>query len=235
MLRTASAALGGALLAQLLPFHDVCRDACGPWARERAILSHVRLVALDDGTGRRLPTLRFEGVNVQVVNGEGATATVNGLGNLLVGYQEDSAAPERTGSHNLVVGFANDYTSWGGVATGGFNRIGGPAAAVIGGDNNVAGEGLVLGGSNNTVDPSGAYGVIVGGFGNHVGQGFANSVFGSEESRILAGPNGTVQNVVVGGSGHTVENGSFNGIFGGQRSQLSGRSAVSVVGGQEIP
>ena len=32
--------------------------------------------------------MRFTGVNVQVVNGAGSTATANGTGNLIVGYDE---------------------------------------------------------------------------------------------------------------------------------------------------
>ncbi|MGH7288214.1 MAG: hypothetical protein ACREI8_09390, partial [Myxococcota bacterium] len=58
------------------------------------------------------------GVNVQVVSGSGATeGLVNGLGNLIVGYNEDVAQNTciprvgcvnppaiRTGSHNLVIG-----------------------------------------------------------------------------------------------------------------------------------
>lgn len=49
-------------------------------------------------------------MNLQVINGEGATAdTANGLGNLIVGYNEDTDVPsDRSGSHNLVVG--EDHT-----------------------------------------------------------------------------------------------------------------------------
>ena len=64
------------------------------------------------------PTLRFTGVNVQVVDGSGNTAgAINGLGNLIVGYNENSSAT-RTGSHNLVVGMNNSYTSYGGFVGG---------------------------------------------------------------------------------------------------------------------
>ena len=50
-------------------------------------------------------TVLISGANLQVVSGEGATdATVNGLGNIIVGYDENTS-DDKSGSHNLVVGF----------------------------------------------------------------------------------------------------------------------------------
>ena len=79
-------------------------------ARLEALLASLSL----EDAGR---TLRVSGVNLQIVSGAGATdGPVNGLGNLIVGYNEDEAANScgpggcvnrpavRTGSHNLVVG-----------------------------------------------------------------------------------------------------------------------------------
>src|SRR5690554_4636934 len=48
-----------------------------------AINQHVSMVSLH---GR--PTVRFTGVNVQVVNGLGETHTANGTGNVIVGYDK---------------------------------------------------------------------------------------------------------------------------------------------------
>ena len=49
------------------------------------------------------PTIRVEGANLQVVSGPGATSgTVNGTGNLVVGYDEGTGS--QTGSHNLPAG-----------------------------------------------------------------------------------------------------------------------------------
>ena len=46
------------------------------------------------------------GTNLRIVNGLGATETSNGLGNLIVGYNEERTFPgainTRTGSHNAV-------------------------------------------------------------------------------------------------------------------------------------
>ncbi len=87
------------------------------------ILSHQSIVYLDDGQGGTVKTLRISGINVQVVNGLDATngyptdpdsidlmeTQTNGLGNLLVGYNEigNPNGDDRTGSHNIVVGHGN--------------------------------------------------------------------------------------------------------------------------------
>ena len=60
--------------------------------------------------------ITFSGVNVRIVNGTGSTeGAVNGLGNLIVGYNEERTSPgyenDRSGSHNIVVGNWNNFTS----------------------------------------------------------------------------------------------------------------------------
>ena len=60
-----------------------------------AINQHVSMVQLH---GR--PTVRFNGVNVQVVNGTGNTETSNGTGNLIVGYDR-------------VRNYDGSWTEWG--------------------------------------------------------------------------------------------------------------------------
>jgi len=61
-------------------------------------------------------TIVFDGVNLQLRNGLGRTdSTGNGLGNILVGYNElpydaDSEYCDRTGSHNVIVGRGHDYS-----------------------------------------------------------------------------------------------------------------------------
>jgi hypothetical protein len=63
--------------------------------------------------------LTITGANLRIVNGLGATGTTNGLGNLIVGYNEPRTHPPgipntRTGSHNVVVGMAHNFSSFGG-------------------------------------------------------------------------------------------------------------------------
>jgi hypothetical protein len=71
------------------------------------------------GVSRTGDTLRISGVNVQIVNGTGSTDNLNGLGNLIVGYNTDNGNDAtRTGSHNLVGGDEHSYTSDSGIASG---------------------------------------------------------------------------------------------------------------------
>lgn len=55
-------------------------------------------------------TVLFTGVNVQVVNGTGATDAANGRGNVILGYNTNSGVGvNRLGSHNLVLGDEQSY------------------------------------------------------------------------------------------------------------------------------
>ena len=55
-------------------------------------------------------TALFEGVNVQLINGAGMTAAMNGLGNLVIGYNVDSSGlASRIGSHNIILGDEESY------------------------------------------------------------------------------------------------------------------------------
>jgi hypothetical protein len=69
--------------------------------------------------------VEFDAANVHVQSGSGSTSAMptNGLGNLIVGYNEGAHAG---GSHNLVVGEEHTYTSWGGLVAGFFNSITAP-------------------------------------------------------------------------------------------------------------
>ena len=96
----------------------------------------------------------FEKCNVYIRNGSGKTdGEVNGLGNLIIGYNETGSVNiKRTGSHNVVLGPEHAYTSFGGLVAGRENTISAPYASVTGGRLNTA-SGLaasVSGGSVNT-------------------------------------------------------------------------------------
>lgn len=109
----------------------------------------------------------FEGANVLIRSGAGATdADVNGLGNLIIGYNEsdtftasewgaDNASAyeqwedpleppgtsvedsaRRTGSHNLIIGRSHQYLGHSSIAVGYNHRLGADAAAVLGGEGN---------------------------------------------------------------------------------------------------
>ncbi len=152
-------------------------------------LDEVLELTIDPRTGQS--TARFTGVNVQVVNGEGTTPTRNGVGNLIIGYNEDPgqrqfcslgeynanyttcvsnggtwAANQRSGSHNLILGNRHSYTGFGGLVAGSDNVVNGIYASVSGGSVNIASgdRAAVSGGFNNRA--SGVNAVVSGGDSN---------------------------------------------------------------------
>lgn len=78
-----------------------------------ALKSQVQsLQSVLSGVTRHGNTLLFTGMNLQVESGAGATdAAVNGLGNVIIGYDENPG--KQTGSHNLVLGDGQAFTSYG--------------------------------------------------------------------------------------------------------------------------
>lgn len=125
------------------------------------------LLAILQGVSREQDTIVFRSVNVQVTNGGGSTASKpNGLGNLIIGYNEErgkEVATERSGSHNLIVGNAHSYSSYGGAAIGSYHTIAAPYASVTGGYANEAkgGYATVSGGQLNKA--SGKFSTVSGG------------------------------------------------------------------------
>lgn len=106
----------------------------------RELMAHVSFVDMPDGNGGTVRTLRLSGINVQIVNGMGATETTNGAGNLIVGYNEYEPFGDysRSGSHNIVGGISAEYWSYGGLVVGKENVIAGPYCTVTGGEHNGA-------------------------------------------------------------------------------------------------
>jgi hypothetical protein len=133
-------------------------------------LSHVTMVDLPDGQGGTVRTARISGINVQVVNGQGTTDTLNGLGNLIVGYNElgNPSDDNRTGSHNIITGRANSFSSYGGLVAGHGNTVSQRWSSVSGGVYNTA---------------SGTYSSVSGGYGRSATGPFdwvAGSLFESQ-------------------------------------------------------
>ena len=159
-------------------------------------LSVPLLAEVDDilqGVSRDGDTLLFSGMNVQIVNGSGSTRNLNGLGNLIIGYNAQIRQPDppaqRSGSHNIVVGDQHEFLSDSGIVAGELNKISNRAASVLAGLANSA-EGFgaaVLGGSNNhatgddaTVSgggrntASGRQASVSGGIGNEAARNFSS-------------------------------------------------------------
>jgi hypothetical protein len=162
----------------------------------------------------------FTDVNVHIRSGSGATnGTVNGRGNLIVGYNEDPGSDAvRGGSHNLVVGPDHSYPSYGGFVAGQSNTISGIYASVSGGMHNIAsGEGAsIQGGGGDHVE----YGNFAIGIYSSVSGGRGNEAIGNYSS-ILGG-----QVNDASGLESTVSGGSFNEAGGWASSVSGGQSRV---------
>jgi hypothetical protein len=176
------------------------------------------------------PNIVFHGANVHIVSGSGGTddnGNPTGLGNLIIGYNEDPGlAPPpfnqfafplgpggRSGSHNLVIGRWNQFpkSAFGGIVAGELNIIEGEATSVTGGLSNQA---------------VGKYSNVNGGFGNGtLGEG----------SSVLGGTSNTAvgrYSAVVGGQGN-ISRGDESSILGGNGNNTATGSFFSVVlGGQ---
>src|SRR5215471_4967869 len=140
----------------------------GAMAERMATLENKLSAMTFDGAANEVV---ISGANLRIVNGLGSTETTNGVGNLIVGYNEPRTDPTlppevRTGSHNVVVGREHNFSSFGGLVVAQVNEISGPWASVSGGTRNTA-SGLnasVSGGVFNT--SSGPNASVSGGEGN---------------------------------------------------------------------
>lgn len=225
----------------------------------------TKLASVSNTTENGQPTVLFRGVNVRIDNGLGATATANGTGNLIVGYNEadtsgfsrctigtnyglsgvaaivtDSATCAtaggawvttgfKTGSHYIVTGSENNYSSWGGLVAGWQNTSNYRYSSVTGGYNNTAS------GSVSTV--TGGHHNFAGGDGSSISGGWANTANGA-----IASVSGGARNLASGdqasvsGGGSTsvgsgnVASGNLASISGGIANTASG-TASSISGG----
>jgi len=152
----------------------------------------------------------FTGVNVRIRDGTGTTACAgpcNGLGNLIVGYDEGIGT--KSGSHNHVIGSDHSYVSYGGLVAGKDNTISGPFSTVSGGNFNAASgpESSVSGGAFNTAS----------GFRSSVSGGSSNIASGLDVSSVSGGRFNTAS-------------GDFSSVSGGRSNTASGTDS-SVSGG----
>jgi hypothetical protein len=204
-----------------------------------AALANVRklndVLSVEDVNG--VSTVRLTGVNLQVVNGRNTTDTVNGAGNVIIGYDEPNISPtskavcsratantgteiideagclaaggvfstqHKSGSHNLVLGIQNGYSSFAGIIGGRVNFTNEPFANVIGGvDNRASGRGsVIVGGQGHLTRESGT--TVLGGIGNQA----------------------LVRNSSITGGVGNVARGENSSITGGERNTASGRTST---------
>jgi hypothetical protein len=215
-------------------------------------LEHVSSVIGPEG----FPELVITGANLRIVNGLGRTDCgaednpvdncPNGLGNLIVGYNEIPSfdAIIRTGSHNVVIGSEHNFSSFGGLVVGLSNTIAGRFSSVTGGSRNVAvGDFSSVSGGQGSVEGGFAIGMfssISGGL-NNIASGDFSSVCGglsNEASGAASVVTGGAENLASGdtasvtaGGGNTAS-GVGSSVTAGAVNVASGDGA-SVTGGQD--
>jgi FtsZ-binding cell division protein ZapB len=176
------------------------------------------------------------GANLHILNGAGSTESTNSLGNLIMGYGEGSNIT--TGSHNIVLGRSNNYSSYAGIVAGYANTISAPYASVLGGRYSSAsgdyaavsgGFANIASGDNSSV--SGGSGNTAGGISASVSGGSVNQASG-DNSSISGGQQGAASLSHASISGGFLNNasGSHSSVIGGFFNDASGY-ASSVSGG----
>lgn len=182
------------------------------WDENRIALLEGQVVALTDKLSCLTKVgndLYFDGCNVNIRNGAGDSLSKNGLGNLIIGYNEPSPYinADRSGSHILVIGPGNAYSSYSGMVVGNQNSMTGEASVVLGGSGNVASgyRSSVFGGGNSTA--SGRFTSVTGGDENTATGEFA---------AVCGGMRG-----IASGAGSSVTGGFFS-IASGDNSSVTG-------------
>jgi hypothetical protein len=147
----------------------------------------------------------LEGANFHIRNGNGATDTFNGVGNLILGYNEPrETGNDRSGSHVIVLGARNNFSGFASIVSGHDNDVIGDWASVLGGTGNVA---------------LASYGVVVGGTGNRADGPFATVSGGVANQAIGEGAS-------VAGGGFNVASGRYAVVGGGMRNLAEGDVSV---------
>lgn len=183
-------------------------------------------VTLETVHGR--PTVRFNAINLQVVNGTGETEVANGVGNIVIGYDQlrddtydafDDECSIGGGPNNQPTETQAECVAMGG--TWGLDHKAGSHNLVVGDEHNYGRWAGIVSGWANTAN--GRYASVTGGYYNRA-------------SAVGASVNGGAFNVALGGvstisGGHNnTTTGSYSSVTGGWGNVASGSSS-SVTGG----
>lgn len=245
---------------------DAIQDGAVDWQKLAVSLQdrtrdlETRLAALEDNSVLALdgylsldvddpqkPTARFAGMNVQIVNGSSFSRQINGVGNLLIGYDEAPkstfpicsdgqyqdeaecisaggiwASDHKSGSHNLVIGAMHRYSAYGGFLAGFNNASSAAYGSVSGGIGNLASErwSSICGGEANVAQAD--WSAVSGGLANTAGEIYSVVSGGSRNvtSGTLSVVSGGYFNTA--GGEHSVVSGGHKNISDGNRSVVSG-------------
>ncbi|MBT4429647.1 MAG: hypothetical protein HOC91_03955, partial [Nitrospinaceae bacterium] len=193
------------------------------------------------------PHIIFNGANLHIQDGTGETwkgsgqTTFNGLGNLIVGYDEANLEGDtKTGSHNIVIGSLHSYSGYGNLLAGADNNAQGHQG-FLAGMSNTTGAGTfnasVSGGQLNSATAN--YSSVSGGYKNKasgvkssVSAGFKNTASG-ETSSISGGAEGKATKLAssISGGVFNLSNGIYTSVSGGYTNQAGPGSNASVSGG----
>ena len=203
----------------------------------------------------------IEGANLHIRNTDenGSTNTINGLGNLIVGYNElRGTGDDRNGSHNVVIGTKHNYSAYGGLVVGQNNEISGNYASVSGGHDSIASgtwssvsggsynqasraNSSVSGGRDNTAAAEsasisgGRYNSATGDYSSVSGGGSLYMGQGNRAEGAFSSVNGGILNYAQGeyssvnGGASNYAIGRFSSVAGGQSANVN-RESSSVVG-----
>jgi hypothetical protein len=203
---------------------------------ELAVLKNNTVLGLDglvtlirDANG--FETVRFSGVNLQVVNGEGVTDSLNGLGNVVIGYNNhDDIFSDRLGSHNIILGDNQGYPDTSELVT--HKILSNQDLAVI-----VAGSMETLVGSNRTITVGGARSEDIGGNAS-VSVGASNTItVGLNKTENIGGSEAITvgaNRIVAVGSNKTESIGGSTTMNFGNDVNMSVASNMSMIIGKEL-
>jgi len=202
-------------------------------ARLSAIENLLKNITRDDNN------LYVTGVNLWLKNGSGSTDIVNNTGNLIIGYNESTdPANYQNGSHNIILGKENSYSSFGSIISGSNNKVNSPYGSIIGGKYNIVeGEyGVVIGGQSNK--STGIAASVTGGQSN-IASGECSSISGGQfdsANGYSASISGGSNNVAYGnaasisGGSYNYANGNYASVSGGSANKSNGFN-TSISGG----
>jgi uncharacterized coiled-coil protein SlyX len=163
------------------------------------------------------------GANLYIQSGDGSTTgSVNGLGNLIVGYDEDDGGNDKSGSHNLILGPNHDYTSYSGIVSGQGNASEATYASVIGGTSSTADASYAVVVGGYAASASGSYSAIFGGW-EPSASGLASTTVGGRE------PEATGAYATASGGRANIASGSNSAVYGGYLNEAS--ASMSLAGG----
>jgi len=184
-----------------------------------ATIQSSKVMALDpyvnvDTAG--LPKVVFTGVNVQIVNGIGETDSINGVGNLIVGYDSPQSTSQTI--QHCSVGTGTAMTEDGpGSAEALCTTVDDPGRlgekGALGNSQKTGSHNLVVGDSHMYSQ----YGGVVFGFNNTINMPWVTVTGGAENTAA--------------GEAASVSGGTFN-LAGGRGTRVNGHLRASVSGGR---